>query len=137
MAKEQGIVKKVLMYENRKIDPMFWDVSTSCLEQKAFFNLFNYLDKDWAVYSDLKSLSSPKKPSLTKDQIDKLPPGRVKETALAEHQAYQRGLKDYEDSNMQKKWYDLAKRGDFPSLMKLLKRRKEHEYEKWNIHKVD
>lgn len=47
-------MKMVLIYENRKTDPVVWDASTSELEGKAFLSLFNLLDKEWRVYTDLE-----------------------------------------------------------------------------------
>ena len=41
---------QVLMYGNRKIDPVIIDASTLEKEAAAFLKLFQYLDRDWQVY---------------------------------------------------------------------------------------
>jgi hypothetical protein len=45
------MLKKILLYENRKIDPEAFDASTPELENEAFLKLFKLLDEDWDVYS--------------------------------------------------------------------------------------
>ena len=47
-------MKKVLVYQNRKIDPMIWDISTPELRLKALLALFNMLEK-WGYYNDIQS----------------------------------------------------------------------------------
>ena len=42
---------KVLVYSNRKIDPIIIDASTPEKEAAAFLKLFKHLDEDWQVYS--------------------------------------------------------------------------------------
>ncbi len=133
MPKEQGIVKKVLMYENRKIDPMVLDASTPELEQKAFLKLFNYLDENWEVYAGLKELKEPKKPSLTQEQIASLPEGELKRVALAEHERYPDVYREYKKEERQKSLYALAKSGDAVAAKRLLESRRDYEYEIWNI----
>ena len=46
---------KVLMYSNRKSDPILWDASTKEKLDAAFLALFHYLDDDWDCYYDLKN----------------------------------------------------------------------------------
>lgn len=45
---------KVLLYDNRKIDPFGWDISTKEKERAGFLALFNYLDKTWKCYGELE-----------------------------------------------------------------------------------
>lgn len=45
-------MKKVLLYENRKSDPMVWDVSTDEGKERAFRELFQHLRDVWDVYGD-------------------------------------------------------------------------------------
>jgi len=49
---------RILLYENRKIAPIAWDASTEELMAKAFLACFNYLDKDWQLFDDLKEMES-------------------------------------------------------------------------------
>ena len=49
---------RILLYENRKSDPIAWDASTEELMAKAFIACFNYLDKDWQLFNDLKEMES-------------------------------------------------------------------------------
>jgi hypothetical protein len=42
---------KILLYENRKCDPVAFDASTPELEKAAYLALFKLLDEDWEVYS--------------------------------------------------------------------------------------
>lgn len=42
---------KVIVYDNRKIDPVVIDASD---EDAAFLFLFDYLDTEWDVYEDLR-----------------------------------------------------------------------------------
>lgn len=51
-------MNKILLYENRKIDPVCWDASTPELENKAFLALFRLLE-EWDVYHDLEESSQP------------------------------------------------------------------------------
>jgi len=49
---------RILLYENRKSDPIAWDASTEELMAKAFLACFNYLNKDWQLFNDLKEMES-------------------------------------------------------------------------------
>ena len=51
-------MNRILLYENRKSDPIAWDASTDELMAKAFLACFNYLDKDWNLFDDLKKMES-------------------------------------------------------------------------------
>ena len=44
-------MKEVLIYENRKTDPIVWDISTKKLREAAFLKLFKLLHDEWGVYS--------------------------------------------------------------------------------------
>ena len=44
---------KVLMYDNRKIDPILIDASSDEARDAALLALFKYLDEEWDVYDDL------------------------------------------------------------------------------------
>lgn len=86
---ERMAYEKILLYENRKCDPVAFDASTPELEAAAYLKLFKLLDEDWQVYEcgDLK----------------------------ADH----------------KKWYQKAKTGDAVAAEKLLRARRDYEYETW------
>ena len=43
---------KILIYENRKQDPMYIDISTPEKRDKGFMYLFKYLRDQWQVYTD-------------------------------------------------------------------------------------
>jgi len=47
-------MNKVLLYENRKEDPVVWDASSPELEEKAFRSLFNKLDEEYNFYAELR-----------------------------------------------------------------------------------
>jgi len=53
------LLKKVLIYENRKCDPICWNASNPQLENQAFLSLFRLLDEEWDVYLDLKESKQP------------------------------------------------------------------------------
>jgi hypothetical protein len=137
MSEQKAKMKKVLMYDNRKCNPEIWDVSTPELKSKAFLNLFKLLDEDWEVYSDLVGLEEPKKPSMSLEQIAQLPEGRVRSAAEEEHKEYETDLEEYKLSKEQKKLYDLAKKGDANAAQTLLTRRRDYEYETWQIRDVN
>lgn len=127
-------MKRVIVYENRKTDgPLIWDISSPELEKGAFLDLFNCLDADWEVYSDLVDLQEPKKPSLTLEQIRGLSEGRVKQEAFTEHRDYQRDLFDFEGSQLQQELYKRSKAGDANAAKNLLNARQTYDYECWTI----
>jgi predicted ABC-class ATPase len=89
-------MKKILLYENRKSDPVAFDASTPELENTAFLKLFKLLDEDWQVYEcgDMTAIHN--------------------------------------------QWYHLAKnRGDAEAAKKLLKARRNYEYETWQMVNVE
>ena len=51
-------MKKVLVYDNRKMDPVIWDASTPELEDKALLALFKFFD-EWNFYEDLRDNPQP------------------------------------------------------------------------------
>ena len=127
---------RVLIYENRKINPLIWNISSPELERGAFLDLFNYLDKNLGFYPDFESLQEPPKPSLTLEQISKLPEGRTKKEAFKEHEEYKSGLTEFRELQLQKKLYEQSKKGDANAAKKLLDHRKNYEYENWTINDV-
>ncbi len=127
-------MQRVLVYENRKTNgPLIWDASSPRLERGAFLDLFNYLNKEWEVYSDLVDLEEPKKPTLTLEQIEGLRDGGVKKEALLEHKGYKSEVADFQKSRFQQKLYEKSKAGDANAAKKLLTERKDYEYEYWTL----
>jgi hypothetical protein len=55
-------MKKVLVYQNRKIDDVIFDVSTPELEKIAKTKLFKILDKHWGVFDEWKTKLTKQKP---------------------------------------------------------------------------
>jgi hypothetical protein len=51
MTAKAKLAGNTLVYGNRKQPDMKWDISTPELRAKAFLELFNYLKKEWVVYS--------------------------------------------------------------------------------------
>ena len=45
---------KTLVYENRKISPIRWDISTPEKRDKAFLELFKILDEEWQCYCEFE-----------------------------------------------------------------------------------
>ena len=51
-------MKKVLVYDNRKMDLVVWDASTPELENKSLLSLFKLFDS-WNFYGNLTSSPQP------------------------------------------------------------------------------
>lgn len=131
-AEAEGAVKRVLMYENRKISPCFWDASTEELEAGAFLALFKHLDEDWQVYS---GLDQPEKPyrELSKGH----PEGCMCEPCIS-FRKEQTALPDREkEREHQLKLYQRAKKGEAAAARALLKERQDYEYEKFTFVTVE
>lgn len=74
---------------------------------------------------------TPEKPSLTKEEIEKMAPGKVKDFALEELSQYERSLKRWK--NEMGEYTDIAnavKEKDGAFAFCLLENRGDHEYEK-------
>jgi hypothetical protein len=84
--------------------------------KRLFLSLFRILDEDWQVYIDLIELEEPKKPSMTLEQIAKLPSSSAKEVSSQEYGAYKNLLKEYDQGKYPKQLYDLAGVGESPLL---------------------
>ncbi len=123
---------KVLMYENRKCDPSFYDASTPAKESAAYLRFFRHLDDDWDVYCELaeddaiRALCSP----CAKD-VHKYCEGDgciCKETkdCLLKSQEFDR---EQRASSEQRRLYLAAKGGDGAAAKRLLIARRDYEYE--------
>lgn len=146
---------RVLIYENRKQDPILFDVSTDEQMQDALRALFAHFDSDWNFYDSLKEpLPLPESSSYegycpTREidiSVNMTKPRQLMpltyETPcpaacggthtmrlkLTRYQEEER--RDYES---QKPLYEAAKKGDVASLEMLLTERSGHEYEGYDI----
>ena len=130
-------MKRVIVYENRKTDgPLLWDISSPELERGAFLGLFNYLDESLGAYFGLTYLHEPEKPSMSLEQIEGLPQGRLRQEAIAEHRDYERELRQLQGLRPQHELYERSKAGDAGAAKRLLNARQAHEYEQWTIRDV-
>lgn len=114
-------MQKILVYNNRKIDDMSWDVSTPAKETRAFKELFTMLDRDWKVYVDLKGKVEPL--SRTCSHCGGSGTEPVDESTR----------KEYHDGLFQRDLYALAKNGNAKAIRQLMEKRKDYEYEEWHI----
>ena len=106
-------MKQVLIYENRKIDPIVWDVSTLELRAKAFMELFRIIDKDWEAYSDLDD--------------------ECAEAGCSHTCAHHRKVEPTRPNPDQQALYAAAKGGNTKATEQLLRMRRDYEYESWVI----
>lgn len=106
-------MKKVLIYENRKIDPIVWDVSTLELRAKAFMELFRILDKDWEAYSDLDD--------------------ECIQEGCSHSCTYHKVIEPTRPNLDQQGLYAAAKGGNAKATEQLLHMRRDYEYESWVI----
>lgn len=131
---------KVLLYDNRKIDPFGWDVSTKEKERAGFLALFNYLDKTWKCYGELERYEEElEKVNQDLDRIE-----NIVEDSIPDDSYFIKICKGaIEDlKNAKKIWEEMkwhyalllkARKGDAVSANYLLSNRKSHEYEFWQI----
>ena len=111
-------MKRVLIYSNRKIDNIVFDISTPAKKQKAMMKLFKMLDRDWNVYCDLKLPATP----ATR------PCSHCGGTGMQkEDESY------LKTEQRHREWYRRAKKGDMNALERLLTSRVDYEYEGWSI----
>jgi len=54
---------QILRYENRKMDPIFYDISTPEKREAGYRCLFKILNEEWMVYEDLKEVTDRSKQS--------------------------------------------------------------------------
>jgi hypothetical protein len=126
----------VLIYENRKQDPDFYDMSTPAKEAAAWLRLFNYLREEWQVYGDLES--EPEAlvvcEACAKDLCRLCESGTCACDKTDECKKRLRVTKRQLDStNRMKTLYASAMKGDSEAAKKLLHLRKSYEYENFQI----
>ena len=110
-------MKQVLIYENRKIDPIVWDVSTLELRAKAFMALFKILDVDWEAYSDLDD--------------------ECVEEGCSHSCTYHKVIESTRPNLDQQGLYAAAKDGNAKAAEQLLQMRRDYEYENWVITEME
>jgi hypothetical protein len=120
-----GAVKRLLVYTNRKCDPIYWDASTPELEAGAFLALFKTIDESWRCYASLTE--APYQPPFPKDH----PEGCMCEQCAACRTYKDRAPKEGKENERQLEAYKLAKAGDADAARRLLTARKDHEYERF------
>ncbi len=126
-------MKRLLVYDNRKIDPCYWDVSNAELEAGAFLALFKTLDEDWNVYFSLKEKTTEDAPTFP----DGHPEGCFCDSCKSVRDAIKRFPGEQEDSKEQRRLYKLAAQGDADAARALCEQRNTHEYERFHIRRVD
>ena len=134
---------KILLYDNRKIDPFGWDVSTKEKERAGFLALFNYLDKTWKCYGELERYKEELEKVLSDlselESVveDREPDGIVVEVCKEKI----RDLEKAKEHLEKMKWHHAllikARKGDAVAANYLLSNRKNHEYEFWQIIEID
>jgi len=127
---------KVLLYDNRKIDPFGWDISTKEKERAGFLALFNYLDKVWKCYGELERYKEElKKMNLSLNELE-----NVASDLPEIREMYKEKIEDLEKAKKhleEMKWHHTlllkARKGDAVSANYLLSNRTNHECERWQI----
>lgn len=121
-------VTRILIYSNRKADPVYFDASTEELEAGAYLALFELLDESWRCYDALKEVEKP---------YHQRPWGHVDGCMCNECLAFRKENKDLprreEERLEQFALYEAAKKGEAFAARKLLDGRKDYEYESFNF----
>ena len=120
-------MRRILIYENRKTDPVFWDATTPELEAGAVLALFKHLDKDWQVYAGLTE--GPYIPERPKDHVE----GCMCEPCQSHRKATAAAPKEERQTAEHLALYKAAKKGDADAALKLLTARKDWEYESFKF----
>lgn len=123
---------EILLYENRKIDPICWDASTPEKKKAALLALFRYFDK-WKFYVSLEGL--PKKLAEAENEIAALKEGKAVVNPIL-HKVFDMqiaaceiSLSELKTRAEQYELFVLARKGDIKAVESLLYWRKEAEYE--------
>jgi hypothetical protein len=134
---------KILVYEHRKNDGEYFNISTPEKERAVYLLLFKSFDEESQAYCDLEDVKEqiehePCEPCqknlhrLCESTVDS-PCGCTAGSECAKRVAASRGASA--DELRQKKLYDAAKAGDADAAKKLLKLRSDrgYEYEEFRI----
>lgn len=131
---------KMLMYGNRKVDPIYWDASTEEKEQAAYKCLFILLRDDWQCYRDLESDGTELEGrEIELKELEKLQaifdtlPELLKAEAKQKLEQLPRLKWHIVDLKYEKQLWDRIKAGDEKAIPKFLKMRKSGEYEEWEM----
>lgn len=127
---------KVLLYDNRKIDPFGWDVSTKEKERAGFLALFNYLDKTWKCYGELERYREElEKVNLSLNELENVASDlpEIREMYKEKIENLKKAKKALEEMKYQHALLQSARDGMGGSANYLLSSRKNHEYEHWQI----
>lgn len=133
---------KVLMYENRKQEAVFWDASTPEKEAAALKCLFKFLDETWEVYGDLKVPADLGRISEIDQEIKSIESAAADKSILLPKSMLDGGKarldalkreRRHVSANAERELYEKAKAGDSKSVLKLLTMHKGYEYENWNF----
>jgi hypothetical protein len=135
---------KILVYENRKCDPSYYDASTPEKELAAYLLLFKQLE-DWDIYCELKEfvpadqnrMCKPCEKGLHKycEEDDCFCNVNEKISVPCVNNLRRQRMVQAEFV-AQKKLYDAAKQGDANSAKQLIRRRKDYEYEDVSLQDV-
>lgn len=129
---EPGVVKRVLIYTNRKTDPAYFDASSEELEAGAYLSLFEMLDESWRCYESLKEEEKP---------YHKKPEGHPAGCMCEECKAFRREEEVIPGREKERlahlELYKAAKKGDALAAKKLLTARKDYEYEEFRFGSVE
>lgn len=121
-------VKRILVYSNRKADPIYFDASTEELEAGAFLALFELLDESWQCYVNLKEEEKP---------YYKRPEGHVDGCLCNECKAFRKEDKEVPKREAERleqfAFYTAAKKGEALAARRLLELRKDYEYEEFSF----
>jgi hypothetical protein len=125
---------KILVYENRKCDPEYYDASTPEKASAAYLALFETLDNNWDVYCELADF---------KPEVEKVCEPCQKELhrlcekdnccCAADEQCSKRARRlriERAETKQQQEWYKAAKSGDAESARWLITARSGYEYER-------
>lgn len=124
-------MKRILVYENRKVGPSYWDASTEELEAGAMLALFKLLDESWQVYGGLEDA----------EEMDSARPKGHPDGCMCQGCAIFRkeaaSLPGREKDRLQQlELYKRAKKGEAAAARRLLEQRKNYEYEEFKFERV-
>lgn len=90
-------MRRVLLYENRKVDPLVIDATTPEQQRLAFLFLFRHLRDEWEVYADLEE-------PLAWDEIETNERKLYRQACDGDALAAQRLLETRQDNNEFELW---------------------------------
>ncbi len=124
-------MKRILIYGNRKEPTSYYDVSTPEREAGAYLAVFEKLDIDWQVYSELQE-TIPEPPKFPEGH----PQGCFCDECKAVRVQMKRAPREEARVTEQRSLYERAKKGDARAARKLLMQRRDYEYEEIRIERV-